>query len=250
MTDVPAIPDLVAHRGYEGRFPENTITALEAAIDAGAQYVECDVQCSVEGEPVLVHDADLRRTCAVDAAVDSMTLEQLRATDAHAPDRFGDTYHGVRIPALADLVPLLKAYPEVTCFVELKAAALDRFGVERVVGRVLDVLGPVRERCVPISFVAAAVEAARAAGMPRVGWVLDAWSAGNEAAARRMRPEYLFCNVDLLPPPPAPLWSGPWRWVAYVEDDPDRVLALAARGVAIVETSEIGGLVARFGADR
>ena len=37
---------LVAHRGDAARFPENTREAVSAAVDAGATFVEFDIQLS------------------------------------------------------------------------------------------------------------------------------------------------------------------------------------------------------------
>ena len=56
------IPQLVAHRGYSLRYPENTLLAIEQAFIAGACYVECDVQLTQDGVPVLLHDNNLQRT--------------------------------------------------------------------------------------------------------------------------------------------------------------------------------------------
>ena len=48
-------PDLVAHRGYALRYPENTLAAFQAAITAGARFVECDVQLSAARSFPLPH---------------------------------------------------------------------------------------------------------------------------------------------------------------------------------------------------
>ena len=53
---------LVAHRGDAARFPENTVPALRGALDAGARWLECDVQLSRDRVPMLLHDGDLART--------------------------------------------------------------------------------------------------------------------------------------------------------------------------------------------
>jgi len=39
-------PYVIAHRGFSGRFPEHTLTAYKAAIDGGADYIECDLAVS------------------------------------------------------------------------------------------------------------------------------------------------------------------------------------------------------------
>jgi len=54
---------LVAHRGYPARLPENTLPSIEAAVQAGARYIEVDVQLSRDGEVILFHDRDLHRLC-------------------------------------------------------------------------------------------------------------------------------------------------------------------------------------------
>lgn len=52
---------VTAHRGGPGPAPENTLAALERAIEAGADWSEVDVQLTRDGVPVLLHDADLLR---------------------------------------------------------------------------------------------------------------------------------------------------------------------------------------------
>ena len=55
-------PQLVAHRGYSSQYPENTLLAIEQAFIAGACFVECDVQLTQDGVPVLLHDVTQSRT--------------------------------------------------------------------------------------------------------------------------------------------------------------------------------------------
>ncbi len=49
-------PWVVAHRGYSGRYPENTVSAFEAAIEAGADMIELDVCLTKDRVPVVIHD--------------------------------------------------------------------------------------------------------------------------------------------------------------------------------------------------
>lgn len=56
---VPAI--LWAHRGASAIAPENTLEAFELAVRLGATGLESDVHLSIDGVPVLVHDARIRR---------------------------------------------------------------------------------------------------------------------------------------------------------------------------------------------
>ena len=45
-----------AHRGFKGRYPENTLLAFKKAIEVGADGIEFDVHFSKDGELVIIHD--------------------------------------------------------------------------------------------------------------------------------------------------------------------------------------------------
>ncbi|WP_114578888.1 glycerophosphodiester phosphodiesterase [Saliphagus sp. LR7] len=47
---------VIAHRGFAGSAPENTVAALAGAIEAGADAVELDVRPAACGTPVVFHD--------------------------------------------------------------------------------------------------------------------------------------------------------------------------------------------------
>jgi len=238
-------PELVAHRGYPRRFPENTLASIEGAIAAGARYVEVDAQLSRDLVPVLFHDETLRRVCGMEGTVSHYTFEELQRFPASEPGRFGTRYAHERIPALADLAALLMRHPGVTAFVELKREALGSFGVETVLARAGPALEPVRERCVMISFALDALAAAKRLGW-RVGAVIERWRDRNRPALKALAPEYLFCDVNGLP------WWGKLRFpgakvAIYEVDNPETARRLAARGADFVETFAIGELRAALG---
>jgi glycerophosphoryl diester phosphodiesterase len=56
---------IIAHRAGALLAPENTLAALELAIEAGADYAEIDVQRTRDGVLVIVHDSDLKRVAGV-----------------------------------------------------------------------------------------------------------------------------------------------------------------------------------------
>ncbi|MFC1685138.1 glycerophosphodiester phosphodiesterase, partial [Pseudomonadota bacterium] len=53
------VPTLIAHRGYALHYPENSLEAMEAALKAGALFVEFDVHLSADEEPMVIHDANV-----------------------------------------------------------------------------------------------------------------------------------------------------------------------------------------------
>jgi glycerophosphoryl diester phosphodiesterase len=74
-------PQVVAHRGASYENAEHTLGAYVAALDAGADAVECDVRLTADGHLVCVHDRDLRRTARTRGLVSTMELAELDQLD-------------------------------------------------------------------------------------------------------------------------------------------------------------------------
>jgi glycerophosphoryl diester phosphodiesterase len=233
------VPQLVAHRGWPKRYPENTLIGIEAAMASGARFVETDVQIARDRIPVLFHDRDLRRVCGVDGAVHEYRYDELWAMHAAEPKRFGDRFREVHIPRLAELGHLLRRHPEVSAFIELKRQALDHFGTRTVLDLVRRALKPALARCVLISYSLEALEAARRDGWPLLGAVIDKWEERNQEIISAIRPQYLFCDVEGLPREGRLHVPGMSLGVFEVADA-RTALRLAARGVQLIETFEIG----------
>ena len=242
-----AVPELVAHRGWAARYPENTLVAVEAAIGAGARYVEVDVQITSDGRPVLFHDRTLPRLCGVSGAVHERPLADLLELSCAERGRFGDRFEGVRIAELGSFVRLLARHPEVFAFVEIKRLAIERFGAGEVLDRVLPEIAPIRSRAALISFSLPFLAEARARTPLPIGAVFDRFDEREAPEARALAAEFVFCDVDGLPRSGA-LDAGGARLAVYEVAAPKLARALAARGVDLVETFEIGEMVEALGA--
>jgi glycerophosphoryl diester phosphodiesterase len=72
---------VIAHRGASHEVAEHTLGAYVAALDAGADGLECDVRLTADGHLVCVHDRNLRRTAATRGLVSNASLEELQALD-------------------------------------------------------------------------------------------------------------------------------------------------------------------------
>lgn len=237
---------LIAHRGNARDFPENTLPALQSAVELGVRFLEFDVQLSADGVPVVIHDHELARTAGVPGSVFEHAAADLRAIEVNEAARFGDRHRGIRIPTLAEVVGFLAQRREITAFVEIKRASLRRFGHEVVVPKVLDVLRPVRSRCVLISFDLPALHMARQRDGHAVGWVLSAYDSHARLKYEAFKPEYLFCDHEKLPADGARMWRGPWRWAVYEVDRIDLALALADRGADFIETMAVASMIRAF----
>lgn len=74
-------PLIMAHRGDSGNTPENTMIALENAVEIGIDVLESDVHLTKDDEIVLFHDEALKRTTGKEGTIRSHTLNELMEID-------------------------------------------------------------------------------------------------------------------------------------------------------------------------
>lgn len=237
------IPTLVAHRGFLHRYPENSWPALKAAARAGACWIECDVQMCADGSFLLLHDADFRRTGADPRSPFALDARTSQSISVHCPQTLGERFAPTPPPRLEAVLDWLATQEALRLMVEIKRESLQHFGHEPVIEKLVRALQAQADRCRLISFDRKALALARRLGGPEIGWVLPAWNAHHQARASELAPASLICNQKRIPPG-ASLWPGDWEWMVYDILDADTALALAARGVKLVETGDIEQLLA------
>ncbi|MEI7475960.1 MAG: glycerophosphodiester phosphodiesterase family protein [Actinomycetes bacterium] len=69
---------IYAHRGASIDFPEMTMDAYKAAVDQGADGLECDVRLTKDNQILLWHDADMKRTAGYSGRIAEMTYPEVR----------------------------------------------------------------------------------------------------------------------------------------------------------------------------
>ena len=94
--------EITAHRGSSLRAPENTLEAIEKAMEEGADFAEIDVRMTADGYVVLMHDASLQRTAGVKINVWEISRERLDQLEAGS--FFSSEYSGARIPSLEEAI--------------------------------------------------------------------------------------------------------------------------------------------------
>ncbi len=93
---------ITAHRGASGNAPENTLAAVQRAIDDGTDWVEIDVQESKDGVVVVAHDSDLKKVAGADVRIWEATADELRGVDIGS--YFGPEFQDERVPTLAEVL--------------------------------------------------------------------------------------------------------------------------------------------------
>lgn len=99
------MPLILGHRGYSAKHLENSMEAFRAALAAGMDGFELDVQPTQDGVCMVLHDDDLART-----AQGSGALRRMKATELPR------LKNGEEVPRLSDVLDL----PAKLINVELK----------------------------------------------------------------------------------------------------------------------------------
>lgn len=240
-----SFPKLVAHRGYTAHYPENSLLAIEAAVKAGAEFIEFDVLLSADGVPVLFHDRDLQRMCGKDGAVHDYSLAELKTFPVSEFHRFGYKYANNRISTLAETAQYLAGQPKVTAFVEIKRQALQQHGVDTVLDRVLQAIEPIQQQAVVISYDIEALLALRKKSDVPVAAVFDDWRERKQPLIKQLSPEYLFTDIHQLPRF-GKLKHSPAQLAVYECIDPQQAIRVHQRGIHFVETFAIGEMLQAF----
>jgi len=115
---------IFSHRGGRMEFDENTISAFEASYRAGYRGYETDVRMTRDGELVILHDTDLKRTTDMQGRVEEMTADQIRKAG---------TKKGNKVMFLDELMDWLDSKGDVTYVeFELKTKPIELYPRERL----------------------------------------------------------------------------------------------------------------------
>lgn len=236
-------PEIIAHRGYSAKAPENTLAAVEAALRAGADAVEWDVHVAACGTPVLFHDVALGRTTNGVGPVRRRTHAQLEALDAGS--WFSPDFAGERIPSLAEALDRVKGragrvYTEVKGYRELE-------DLDRMVRIVRD--ADMRHDMVFISMDWGILD--RIAGQDDevgIGFIVEERSRFEEAVRRARKSPRCIVDLDhrlVLAEPELPVRASAQgiETAVWTVDDPDEAGALLEAGVSRFTTNEVERLL-------
>lgn len=108
-----------AHRGEHTHHPENSIPAIQGAIDAGVDYVEIDVRTTSDGQLVLMHDPSVNRMTNGKGLIKDMTLAEIKKLDLGA--RFPGQFPGLQVPTFDEVLEFCKG--KIGIYVDTKDAA-------------------------------------------------------------------------------------------------------------------------------
>jgi glycerophosphoryl diester phosphodiesterase len=150
------------HRGAAGEAPENTFAGFARAVAAGVDYLELDVQLTVDGAALVFHDEDLDRT--TDGSGPFATHTKAAILDVDAGAWFDPAFAGERIPTLDAFLAWLAGQSGPGATIEAKSP-----GTGETIARAL-LASPARGGCSICSFSADELRAAASVdpSIPRI----------------------------------------------------------------------------------
>ena len=119
---------IMAHRGYSGKYPENTMLAFEKAAESGCDGIELDVHETRDGVLVVFHDDTLERTTDGSGRLCDHSYDELRRLNAAR--RWNGEHPAQRIPAFEEYCAWAAEQPLFTN-IEIKTDHIWYPGIER-----------------------------------------------------------------------------------------------------------------------
>ncbi len=231
-------PVLVAHRGDATHHPENTLAAFAGAARLGIHHVELDVQVTVDGVPIVLHDPNLARTHGLNIDVRTQTLAELSHHGIFDAERFA-----CPVPRLEDFAAWMHKTPCMHAFVEIKKASLHTRGRKHVLEAVTTKLTALSGRYTLISYDARVLAMAQRRDQA-IGYVLPTLGQRHRTIAERLAPELLFSNYRRILHVNT-LWPGNWNWAAFEIEDTVTAQRLVNLGVRYIETMDPASFISQ-----
>ncbi|OKP80670.1 glycerophosphodiester phosphodiesterase [Paenibacillus helianthi] len=187
----------VAHRGFSGKAPENTLAAIRMAIALPfVRWMEIDVQLTRDGVPVVIHDFSLDRTTNGHGKVKNMDYEHVRRLDAGSWK--GRAFRGERVPSLEEVLQL--ASGRLRLNIELKTSGDMYPGLEKAVIDLVNTHG-MRDEVVLTSFDAGSLQRIKELDPRfRTGLIYDARSGDPARKLKELDCSFLSISFDRLNP--------------------------------------------------
>ncbi len=242
------MPEVVSHRGESKDRPENTMAAFRLAFERGVDGVECDVYCTSDGVPVIIHDSTTGRTAGsgVNLTVTSSTWDQLKDVQVGKFSPWiGTEWESETLPKFSDYLALLSMNTTTKCIVELKGNGANNL-VAKVVEAVQAQPLATKDRVAFIAFDASLISAVRAA-LPDYDALLLLSNVSDSSAT--LNSKIAACNgtgVDIhyqaaacsSESEIAAVKAAGYKFWVWTCDDVNTSFALASRGVQSVTTNK------------
>ncbi len=98
--------EVTAHRGASRDYPENTMAAFKGAKKSGAGWIELDIQQCRDGQAIVIHDTNFKRTAGINKNTWEMDYKDIKKLDAGS--FFNKKFAGEKVPLLSEVIAFAK----------------------------------------------------------------------------------------------------------------------------------------------
>ena len=127
---------IFAHRGYSGKYPENTMLAFEGALKLSVNGIELDVHKTKDGKLVAILDESIDRTFLGNGLVKDYDLRDLKKLE-NRDEKFRENIDSI-IGTLEEVILLVSFKDDFVLNIELKTDVIHYNGIEEDVLEMLD----------------------------------------------------------------------------------------------------------------
>ena len=182
---------VIAHRGAAGAAPENTLAAVRRAVQDGADWVEIDVQESLDGEVIVVHDSDFMKLAGNPLKIWEGKLAEIQQIDIGS--WFSPEFAAERTPTLAQV--LAETDGKAKLLIELKYYGHDEALEQRVVDVVEEM--DMADQVIAMSLHLPGVQKLKAL---RPEWTVGLLAATAVGDLSRLDVDFLAVNASMATP--------------------------------------------------
>jgi glycerophosphoryl diester phosphodiesterase len=191
---------IIAHRGWSGRAPENTMAAFTAALEFKVDGLELDIHRSKDGKLIIGHDPTVDRTSNGKGFIKDLTWEELRRLDAGS--WFGSHFQNERILQLRSLFELVQK-SDLLINIELKTDLFSYPGIEEQLVKMIKDFELV-EQCIVSSFnhysllkITAALPELKT-GILYNANLYQPWTYAKQLNVAALHPKYLSVSSEMV----------------------------------------------------
>lgn len=191
---------ILAHRGFSGRYPENSMRAFREAVTCGSHGVEFDVQRTRDGELVVIHDERLDYSTTGAGWVHEQSWAELKTVKLRS--RTSDMIFSDTIPHLDEVLGFLAEHKLViNC--ELKNGLLPFPGMEEQVLAAVHARG-VQESVIISSFNHGSMlrvkelDSSIKTGIIYAGRPVDLWNYAGSLRVDALHPDRGFIDAEFV----------------------------------------------------
>jgi glycerophosphoryl diester phosphodiesterase len=239
--ETPPGTQIVAHRGNSGPMPENTLIAINGAIDLGVDMVEIDVRLTSDGVPILMHHDRVDHTTPGTGLVSDLTWDEIRTLDAGSWR--GSEFSGERVSSLEQVLEATAGRmalnldiktpetAEMTAIAAAEAGAADSVVITGCTENCVRTVAGVTSRISTLLNLDEMLVGVKPADAPAVA--LEAVDVAKELGAIAINVPFALADADLVDRARA-VGIGVW---AYTVDDKDLFRELMDIGVDSLTTN-------------